>query len=76
MPRSSRYNAYDPLAEVYNRHWVRDDVALEQRCYPEAAVRAALTGAGFAEVTAYDAGRDLGLNEVGRMFFRARKARA
>jgi len=48
---------------------------LTQRCYTETEVRDALAAAGFAETTAREAERDLGMRgNVGRMFFLTGKA--
>lgn len=55
--------------------WRRSDVTLEQRCYTEPEVASALEAAGFTDLQVYDAQTDLGWpGEVGRAFFRARKA--
>lgn len=55
--------------------WRRSDVILTQRCYTETEVRDALAAAGFAETTAREAERDLGMRgNVGRMFFLTGKA--
>ena len=49
--------------------WRRMNVRLTQRCYSEREVTAALGEAGFNDVAVFDA-RDVGLDEVGRAFFR------
>lgn len=56
--------------------WQREDARLLERCYAPEAVLAALKRAGFVEAQAYDARRDLHLEDdfaVGRLFFRAIK---
>ncbi|MBI4277979.1 MAG: hypothetical protein HY660_05940 [Armatimonadetes bacterium] len=54
--------------------WQRSDLTLLQRCYAEDEVRAALAAAGFPEVSAYDAVKDLAMaGNVGRTFFLARR---
>ncbi len=50
--------------------WQRTDVPLTQRCHAEEDVADTLRAAGFGDVAATD-GRDVGLTEVGRVFFRA-----
>lgn len=71
-----RIGRYDiTLFELKAGTWHRSDLALFQRCYPEAEVRSALGEAGFRRVSTYDAEKDLGLSRnVGRTFFLARKA--
>ncbi len=50
--------------------WRREDVTLLQRAYTESEVREALLGAGFADVVALDAERDLRMPwGQGRTFF-------
>jgi SAM-dependent methyltransferase len=54
--------------------WHRADLSLTQRCYPEGDVRSALSGAGFSEVSTYNAERDFDVRGgAGRTFFLARK---
>lgn len=53
--------------------WTRRDLALTQRCYPEEQVLALLKEAGFVVISVVDA-RELALDEVGRSFFRCRRA--
>lgn len=52
--------------------WLRTDVTLSQCSYPAARVRAALVAAGFVDVEEFEAA-DLGLDDVGRSFFRCRR---
>ncbi len=53
--------------------WRRTDVTMYQRCYAEAEITDALRAAGFADLTVYDAGRDLHMEgERGRSFFSGR----
>ena len=50
--------------------WRRTDLTLHQRCYAEEEITGALREAGFAELAAFDAAQDLGMQaEVGRRFF-------
>lgn len=77
----SSYDAAERLARMdltmfrlVEGTWRRSDVSLLQRAYPEDEVREALTQAGFREVTAFDAERDLQLpGGQGRTFFVAVK---
>lgn len=58
-------------------NWQRSDLALLQKCYSEGEVRSALAEAGFTEVSAYDAEKDLEMTgNVGRTFFLAHKESA
>lgn len=57
--------------------WRRADVHIPQRCYSLAEIQGALTHAGFCDVRAYDARRDLGSASdlaIGRTFFLSTKA--
>ncbi len=61
---------------IFRQHdqWVRSDVKVEQRCYSVEEISAVLRGAGFAEVTAWRAAEDLGLEGhygIGRVYLRA-----
>jgi SAM-dependent methyltransferase len=76
----ARYRSDDAIGEtdltIFRREgeWRRDDVRLTQRCYSEEQVRTALATAGFGDVTAHDAERELGMpGGVGRTFFRGFK---
>jgi SAM-dependent methyltransferase len=54
--------------------WRRSDLTFRQRCYSETEVRAALESAGFKDIQAYDALRDLQMpGGVGRTFFVGRR---
>jgi len=54
--------------------WQRSDVRLVQRCYQEGEVSQALQNAGFQQIRALDAPRDLGWQrDVGRTFFLCQK---
>ena len=56
------------------RRWQRQDVFLMQRAYTVEELRSALTQAGFAQIEAFDAERDLKMRyQVGRVFVRARR---
>lgn len=76
----SRYRADERIGEMdltmfflEGGGWRRSDLTLTQRCYPEDDVRAALASAGFVEVQALDAQKDLELpGAVGRTFFAGR----
>ncbi len=53
--------------------WRRTDLTLHQRCYVEEEITGALSAAGFTELAAFDAERDLGMQTgVGRSFFLGR----
>ncbi|MGC9367348.1 MAG: class I SAM-dependent methyltransferase [bacterium] len=49
--------------------WIRSDVSLLQRCYPQEKVVSALRKAGFQDIRAFDAISNLGLKDVGRTYF-------
>lgn len=56
--------------------WERSDVTVREKCYTFDQAWAALEAAGFAEISSFDAQRNLGMPGslgVGRMFFRAKK---
>lgn len=54
--------------------WQRSDLTLWQKCYSEDEIRSSLGEAGFREISAYEADKDLGMaGSVGRTFFLARK---
>lgn len=53
--------------------WRRKDLWLRQKAYAMEEVSEALAVSGFAGIEALDARRDLGMRQVGRAFFRARK---
>ena len=56
--------------------WQRSDLEILEYLYPEEQVRESLAAAGFAQVLAYDAERDLGIARgEGRLFFLASKGR-
>jgi SAM-dependent methyltransferase len=60
------------LFRLEGKNWQRSDVTLFQRSYPESEIRSALVGAGFSQVSTYDAIKDLGMTgHIGRMFFLA-----
>lgn len=62
------------LFRLEGEHWRRLDLTLVQKCYSEAEVRSALAEAGFREVSAYNAEKDLRMSgNAGRGFFLARK---
>ncbi len=54
--------------------WKRSDLKILEYLYPEEEVRAFLRQAGFGQVVAYDAERDIGITRgIGRLFFLAAK---
>ena len=79
----SSYNEEDNLAamnitifmqdEQIKSSWRRSDLTLTQRAYSIEDLTRALTSAGYIDIQAFDARRDLGLRDEGRAFFRARK---
>lgn len=55
--------------------WQRSDAVIKEKCYSMREIKGALHRAGFREVSAFDAERDMGLEEhTGRTFFFARKS--
>jgi SAM-dependent methyltransferase len=59
-----------------NGAWQRADLRILEYLHPEEQVRASLAAAGFEQVLAYDAERDLGMARgEGRLFFLASKGR-
>lgn len=65
-----RITFFRPSSEA----WERSDVTFRQWVHPTDDVVAALTRAGFLDVTVRDAARDLGLSEeIGRAVFTARR---
>ena len=63
------------LFRLENKIWQRFDVTLFQKSYSESELRSALREAGFRQISAYDAKRDLGMtsHNIGRTFFLANK---
>jgi hypothetical protein len=55
--------------------WIRSDVTLVERSYAAKAVVSALRQAGFVKVRCYDSQRELKLQEIGRMFVVAERAK-
>jgi SAM-dependent methyltransferase len=54
--------------------WQRADTTIYERCYEEREIKRELKRAGFGELLAFDAARDLGLvDHTGRIFFLARQ---
>ncbi len=61
------------MFRLQNSVWRRTDLILHQRCYAEEEIIGALRAAGFTELAAFDAERDLGMQDnVGRSFFLGR----
>lgn len=54
--------------------WHRSDVVLTERAYSEAEVCQALESAGFQTAEAFDARKDLSVDETGRAFFLAERS--
>lgn len=79
----SSYDEEDKLAnmnitifmqdEQDESRWRRSDLTLTQRAYSIEDLTSALASAGFVDIQAFDARRDLGMRDEGRAFFRARK---
>ena len=58
-----------------NGLWRRRDVEIREYCFSEKQIRGALSGAGYTQLIALDACRDLGMtNGTGRMFYLAAKS--
>lgn len=56
-----------------NAHWHRQDFTITQKCHSADQIRSSLRHAGYDDVRAYDAERDLGMEgESGRCFFLCR----
>lgn len=54
--------------------WRRADLTMHQRCYSADEITGALRSTGFAEISTYDAERDLGMRgHAGRTFFLSRR---
>lgn len=61
------------MFRLQHNAWRRTDLTLHQRCYAEEEITGALQEAGFNELAAFDAERDLGMQTgVGRSFFLGR----
>ena len=73
--REQRIGRYDiTMFRRRGRMWRRTDAAITEKCYTAREIRGSLKKAGFKEVSAYDAEKEMGLTEhVGRTFFLARK---
>ncbi len=68
-----RRQVEDRLNSLDASHWIRTDAMLEQRCFEEHQVRAALAEAGFDAASVFDAEAALGMDgHVGRAMFVAR----
>jgi SAM-dependent methyltransferase len=62
------------LYQLRNRAWGRSDVTVFEKIYTDREVRRALARAGFCEVTAYNAEKDLAMpGGQGRRFYLARR---
>jgi len=69
-----RIGHYDVTIFRLAETWRRSDFRIDERCYAEDEIRAALTEAGFTRIDSYDAEADLGLHgEAGRSFFLCRR---
>lgn len=54
--------------------WERSDTVITERCYSMKEIKASLRKSGFAELSVFDAARDMGLaDHTGRKFFLARR---
>ncbi|HYY58903.1 MAG TPA: class I SAM-dependent methyltransferase [Pyrinomonadaceae bacterium] len=73
-----RIGRYDiTMFERRGKMWQRTDTSISEKYYPAKEIRLALRAAGFKDISAYDAEKELGLSDhVGRTFFLARKALA
>ncbi len=73
--RTERIGYYDiTMFQRSGKLWQRTDAVIRERCYTAREIKKALKAAGFAEISMYDAAKDLGLAEhTGRAFFLARK---
>ncbi|MFQ5668461.1 MAG: hypothetical protein ACE5I7_18810, partial [Candidatus Binatia bacterium] len=59
-----------------NGLWRRRHIEIHEYCFSEKQIRGALSAAGFPQVIALDASRDLGMtNGAGRMFYLASRSR-
>lgn len=74
--RERKIGRYDiTMFRLTGGKWRRTQTTLRERCYTAKEIRGALRQAGFREVSAYDAEKEMGLAEhVGRTFFLARKS--
>lgn len=69
-----RIGHYDVTIFRLDETWHRSDFRIDERCYTEEEIRAALAEAGFTGIDTYDAEADLGLRgEAGRSLFRCRR---
>ncbi len=72
-PNTKVAQAVVTMFRLEHREWRRTGVTLYQQCYSEDEITEAARSAGFAEITPYDAERDLEMQgQVGRTFFFAR----
>lgn len=73
--RERRLGRYDiTMFRRRGKMWRRTDAVITEKCYTAREIRGALKKAGFKEVSAYHAEKEMGLTEhVGRTFFLARK---
>jgi SAM-dependent methyltransferase len=73
--RQQKIGRYDiTMFRRWGKIWRRTDAAISERCYSAHEIRHALQAAGFKEISAYDAEKEMGLTEhTGRTFFLARK---
>ncbi len=69
-PNTKVAHATVTMFRLEHREWQRTGVTLYQQCYSEDEITQAARSAGFAEITPYDAERDLEMQgQVGRTFF-------
>jgi hypothetical protein len=62
------------MFERKGKTWRRTDARISEKYYPSKEIRRALRAAGFRDISAYDAEKELGLaDHTGRTFFLARK---
>jgi SAM-dependent methyltransferase len=73
--REEKVGRYD--ITMFRRHsesWERSDTVITERCYSMKEIKGALRQSGFAELSVFDAERDMGLaDHTGRKFFMARR---
>jgi SAM-dependent methyltransferase len=75
--KKQRVGRYDiTMFRREGKMWRRTETTLSEKCYTAKEIRGALQQAGFQEISAYDAEKEVGLAEhIGRTFFLARKSR-
>ncbi|HEX8746774.1 MAG TPA: class I SAM-dependent methyltransferase [Pyrinomonadaceae bacterium] len=73
--REERVGRYDiTMFRRRGERWERSDAVITERCYSMKEIKGALRQSGFAELSIFDAERDMGLvDNTGRKFFLARR---